>query len=147
MCSRPAIESAFAFAASPARNRGEFEENPIEEERYAMLPHSVSLTCSQRSETGLVRKSLHPAASAFTRSACSDEAVRATMMTGMANCGEVGLESGNVEEAEEAAEVEASSGKVEFGDAAGVVMNVPMLLSRSIARISLVASIPSLTGS
>ena len=92
ICSRPAIVSAFAFAANPALNLGELEENPIDDERYAIDPHSVSLTCSQRRETGLVRKSLQPAASAFTRSACSEEAVRATIMTGMASCGEVGLE-------------------------------------------------------
>ena len=42
---------------------------------------------------------------------------------------------------------ERTLGEVEFGVVVGVVIKVPMLLSRSIARISLVASIPSLTGS
>ena len=44
-------------------------------------PHSMILLFSQCSETGFVRKSLHPAASAATRSLCSDDAVSATMIT------------------------------------------------------------------
>jgi len=63
-------------------------EKPL---RYAIEPHSRSFCCSHWSETGLVRKSLQPAASAETRSTCSDEAVRATMMTGMVRGGETGL--------------------------------------------------------
>lgn len=59
-------------------------------ERYAIEPHSTSFDSSQTSETGFVRKSLQPAASAATRSAWSDEAVRATMMTGMLSSGELG---------------------------------------------------------
>jgi hypothetical protein len=44
-------------------------------------PHSIILLFNQSNETGLVRKSLHPAPSAATRSLCNEEAVRATMIT------------------------------------------------------------------
>jgi hypothetical protein len=44
-------------------------------------PHSMILLFSHTSDTGFVRKSLQPAASAATRSLCRDEAVRATMIT------------------------------------------------------------------
>lgn len=46
-----------------------------------MDPHSMILLLSHTSDTGFVKKSLHPAASAATRSLCKDEAVRATIMT------------------------------------------------------------------
>jgi len=39
------------------------------------------LLLSHSSETGLVKKSLHPAASAATLSDCNDDAVKATIMT------------------------------------------------------------------
>jgi len=39
------------------------------------------LLLSHSSETGLVKKSLHPAASAAPLSDCNDDAVKATMMT------------------------------------------------------------------
>jgi hypothetical protein len=39
------------------------------------------LLFSHSRETGFVRKSLHPAASAATLSDCNDDAVKATMMT------------------------------------------------------------------
>lgn len=39
------------------------------------------LLLSQTNETGLVRKSLQPAAKAFTLSDCREEAVKATMIT------------------------------------------------------------------
>ena len=51
-------------------------------DRYAMEPHSTSFWFSHCSDTGFVRKSLHPAASAATRSLCREDAVRATMITG-----------------------------------------------------------------
>jgi hypothetical protein len=46
-----------------------------------MQPHSTILRSSHFSETGLVKKSLHPAASATTLSDCKLDAVSATMMT------------------------------------------------------------------
>ena len=46
-----------------------------------MEPHSMILLFNQTKETGFVKKSLQPAASAATRSLCKEEAVRATMMT------------------------------------------------------------------
>jgi len=44
-------------------------------------PHSMILLLSQSRDTGFVRKSLQPAASAATLSDCNDDAVKATMMT------------------------------------------------------------------
>lgn len=49
--------------------------------RALIEPHSMILLFSQWRDTGFVRKSLHPAASAATRSLCNEDAVRATMMT------------------------------------------------------------------
>lgn len=81
-----------------------------------------------------MRKSLHPAANALTRSTWSDEAVRATIITGIVRRGDAG-------------ELIVDEKGVQFSEPVGVEMRVPMLLARSISRISLVASIPSLTGS
>ena len=44
-------------------------------------PHSMILLFSHFSDTGFVRKSLQPAASAATLSLCSEDAVSATMIT------------------------------------------------------------------
>jgi hypothetical protein len=44
-------------------------------------PHSIILLLSHSRDTGFVKKSLQPAASAATLSDCSDDAVNATMMT------------------------------------------------------------------
>lgn len=63
--------------------------------------------------------------------------MRATMMTGMLSSGELGVLSGlllALDDGDPMSEV-------------GVVTSIPTLLSRSISRISLVASIPLLTGS
>jgi len=63
-------------------------------------PHSMILLFSHCSDTGFVRKSLQPAASAATRSVCNDEAVRATMMTeerkGVEGCRDSDVESDGV---------------------------------------------------
>lgn len=99
-----------------------------------MQPHSTVFFSSHLSDTGLVRKSLHPAANAATRSVCSDDAVRATMMTA-----ERKGEGGGTDE---------SPISIALGwSPDGVLGNTPMLLLRSSLRISLVASIPSMTGS
>lgn len=105
--------------------------------RYAIEPHSTSFDSSQGRETGFVRKSLQPAASAATRSACSEEAVRATMITGMLRRGEFGVPSGLL------LELDAGEPISEVG----VVTSMLTLFCRSISRISLVASIPLFTGS
>lgn len=39
------------------------------------------LLLSQTNDTGFVKKSLHPAAKAATRSLCKEDAVKATMIT------------------------------------------------------------------
>jgi len=49
--------------------------------RALIEPHSMILLFNHNSDTGFVRKSLHPAARAATRSLCSEDAVRATIMT------------------------------------------------------------------
>lgn len=98
-------------------------------------PHSTIFLSSHFNETGLVRKSLHPAARAFTRSLCRDEAVRATMMTDDLNGdGGTGAFSAAAEEDRGCS-------------VAGVEGKTPMLLFLSSLRISFVASIPSITGS
>jgi len=61
-------------------------------------PHSMILLFSHTSETGFVRKALHPAASAATRSLCRDEAVKATMITDERYGDEVDLVSVDVSE-------------------------------------------------
>lgn len=95
-----------------------------------MHPHSTVFFSNHLSETGFVRKSLHPAARALTRSVCKDEAVRATMMTADRKGDAAGT---------------ASTGR-ELS-LMGVLGNTPILLCFSIFRISLVAAIPSITGS
>jgi hypothetical protein len=92
------------------------------------------LRSSHFNETGFVKKSLHPAANATTRSDCNDEAVRATMMT---------------EERKGDGGAASLTSRIRgIGcSAIGVEGNTPMLFIFSSFRISLVASIPSMTGS
>lgn len=97
----------------------------------------------------MVKKSLQPAAKADTRSACSEEAVNATMMTGMLRGGEIGLlnkDDGADVDADDDAPL-SEPGEVGSVEGVGVCAKVPILLARSIARISRAASIPDLTGS
>lgn len=99
------------------------------------------LLFSQRSETGFVRKSLQPAARAFTRSLCKDEAVRATIITDDRYGDDALVERGSLLDEDEEG-VKASEG-VREGVAEG---NSEVALIFSSRRISLVASIPSMIG-
>jgi hypothetical protein len=100
-----------------------------------MLPHSVTLLFSQWWLTGFVKKSLHPAARAFTLSLLSDEAVCATMIT------EERYGDAPVAVYADAALSEDEGS--ENGEAGGYPSAA---FSFSRRRISLVASIPSMTG-
>lgn len=92
-------------------------------------PHSMILLFSQSSDTGFVRKSLQPAASAATRSACSDDAVSATMMTDDRYAGVTTLR---------VSDVDVSDG-VRCPSDCGVVGKPPAPFCFSIRLISLVA--------
>ena len=106
-------------------------------------PHSSSFCCNHGRETGLVMKSLHPAANAANLSDCNDEAVRATMMTGREYGDMIGLGV--------MLRVEVDLGgllNMAPSSVVGVTCWKPaMLLARSISRISSVASMPLFTGS
>lgn len=104
-------------------------------DNQAIEPHSSSFFSNQAKETGLVKKSLQPAAKATSRSTSSEEAVRATMMTETL-CGVIRVLLGAT-----------NSGGVLPPMAGGVFAKALMLTARSASLISLVASIPSLTGS
>lgn len=88
----------------------------------------MAFRSSHGAPTGLVRKSLHPAARASLRSDSRDEAVSATMMTG---------------------EGKGRSPSSSSGEGLSVVSSekTPMWFTRSSLRISLVASMPDITGS
>ena len=104
-------------------------------------PHSMILLLSQWRETGLVRKSLQPAASAATRSLWREDAVRATMMTDERYEGVV------AERAVSEVEVDAdASDGVCWPSDCGVDGKPPTPLVFSSFRISFVAWIPSMTG-
>ena len=88
-------------------------------------------------ETGLVKKSLHPAASAATRSLGNEEAVRATMIT----------EERYGEATERVSDAAETSEGVLCPSVVGVSEGKPdeeLVFSRR--RISFVASIPSMIG-
>ena len=97
-----------------------------------MDPHSTIFFSSHLSDTGFVKKSLHPAAKASTRSDDSEDAVRATMMTDDRN-GDVGSSLDG-------------DGVRTISDV-GVDGKTPMLWCFSSRRISRVASVPFITGS
>jgi hypothetical protein len=92
------------------------------------------LLSSHFRETGFVKKSLQPAANALTRSWWNDEAVRATMMTD---------DRRGVPDAA----TSATGLRVLWESKLGVDGKNPILLFFSDVLISLVASIPSITGS
>ena len=93
-----------------------------------MHPHSIALRSNHGAPTGLVRKSLQPAAKASLRSAAREEAVSATMMTG---------------------DGKGRSPSSSSGDDLSAVSSwkTPMWFTLSNLRISFVASIPDMTGS
>jgi hypothetical protein len=97
--------------------------------------------------TGLLRKSLQPAASAATLSELSTEAVRATMMT-EARKGVCAAMFGDIGVAISGGGASSSRLLCEPAcDAGGVDGTTPMFSARSSLRISFVASMPSMTGS
>jgi hypothetical protein len=98
-----------------------------------MHPHSIILVSSHFNDTGLVRKSLHPAANASTRSCIKLEAVKATMITD--------------ERADGPGVVSMAGLSVLCDSELGVDGKKPTLLDRSISLIALVASNPFITGS
>ena len=97
-------------------------------------PHSIILLSSHFRETGFVRKSLQPAAKAFTRSWWKDEAVRATIMT-------------DDRKGVPGATKSAIGLRVLCESKLGVDGKNPILLFFSEVLMSLVASMPSITGS
>jgi hypothetical protein len=99
-------------------------------------PHSMILLFSQTRETGFVRKSLQPAASAATRSLCRDEAVKATIITDERYGDEVDLVS-----------VDVSEGVRGGASDDGVIGGYPAAaFDCSRRRISFVAWMPFMTG-
>lgn len=91
------------------------------------------LLSNHLSETGFVRKSLHPAANALTRSWWKDDAVKATMITEDLSGVPGGMTS-------------VTGLRVLCVSRLGVEGKNPMLLFLSNVLIALVASIPSITG-
>lgn len=96
-------------------------------------PHSIILVSNHFNDTGLVRKSLQPAANASTRSDIKLEAVKATIIT--------------AERAEAPGVVSMAGLSVLCDSEFGVVGKIPTLLDFSMPRIALVASKPFITGS
>lgn len=98
-----------------------------------MQPHSIILLSNHFSDTGFVKKSLHPAANASTRSCIKLEAVKATMITDE----RIGVPG-----------VAPMAGlSVWRASELGVDGKKPTLLDLSISRMILVASRPLITGS
>jgi hypothetical protein len=91
-------------------------------------PHSMAFLSSQGAPTGFVKKSLHPAAKASFLSDSRDDAVRATMMTGDGKGRSPSSSPGD-------------------GESSFSSEKTPMWFTLSNRRISLVASIPDITGS
>ncbi|RUS25390.1 hypothetical protein BC938DRAFT_472241 [Jimgerdemannia flammicorona] len=130
---------------------------PSKSIKACMQPHSMILRSNHSRLTGLVRKSLQPAARAACLSLSSEDAVSATMITGerKGDCGIAGFG------ATVGKGFEGSTGEVgvvgvggfESGLARAAAMELgvdgktPIFCIRSRRRISLVAAMPSMMGS
>lgn len=112
--------------------------------RALIEPHSMILLFNHNSDTGFVRKSLHPAARAATRSLCSEDAVRATIMT-EERYGEFMERVSDVTE-DEADRDDFSEGVWPSSVEGEIGGNPAAALDFSRRLISLVAWIPSMTG-
>jgi hypothetical protein len=95
-------------------------------------PHSIILLSNHFSDTGFVKKSLHPAAKASTRSCIKLEAVKATMITDE----RMGLPGA----------ISMAGLSVWRDSEFGVDGKRPTLFDLSISRIAFVASRPFMTG-